>query len=167
MGDMTLEKFNFNPKTDLIFDIKVHESCKSCKRYGLTGCCPPKIGSFDYYKKLLPKYKHGLLLVLKFKINDNKDWKLLGRQSSLELHRELLKERDKIFNEGNYFSIILGGGSCKWCEKCSIPCKFPQYRVIPIEATGINVVKTIKKFGYKLDFPVKDSFYRIGMILWG
>jgi predicted metal-binding protein len=162
-----MKTFHINPKKDLVFDIKVAESCKSCKRYGLTGCCPPHIGSFNYYKKLLPKYEYGIIVIFKFKINNKTDWKLLGRQSSLELHRELLKERDKIFNKGNHFNIILGGGSCKWCKKCSIPCIFPQYRAIPIEATGINVVKTVKKFGIDLNFPVKDNFYRIGMILWG
>ena len=43
----------FDPKKELIFDLKVTQACMSCKRYGLTGCCPPNIGEFGYYKKLL------------------------------------------------------------------------------------------------------------------
>ena len=157
---------DFDPKKNLIFDIKVCEACKSCRRYGLTGCCPPNIGTFDYYKKLLKKYTHGKILVEKFILEDETKKLELGRKSSLELHEALLKERDELLNKGHYFNVILGGGSCKRCKECSIPCKSPQYRAIPIEATGINVVETLDKLGMFITFPVKKVFYRVGMILW-
>lgn len=156
----------FDPKKELIFDLKVCEACRSCKRYGLTGCCPPTIGDFNYYKKLLKKYTRGKLFVEKFVVDDIKNYKEIGRKSSLELHKVLLKERQLLLNKGHYFNVILGGGSCKWCKECSIPCKLPQFRAIPIEATGINVVETLHKMGLFLKFPVKKIFYRAGMILW-
>ena len=155
-----------NPKKDLIFDIKVCEGCKSCKRFGLTGCCPPSIGSFEYYKKLLKRYNNGKLFIEKFIITDIKQYKEIGRESSLTLHKYLLKEREKLFNEGHFFTILLGGGSCKYCSECSIPCKLPHYRAIPIEATGVNVVVTLEKLGLFLKFPVKKYFYRTGLLLW-
>jgi predicted metal-binding protein len=157
---------DFDPKKDLYFDLKVCEACKSCKRYGLTGCCPPVIGTFEYYKKLLKRYSYGKIFIEKFIINDQKNWKALGRTSSLKLHRVLLKEKNQLLNKGHYFNVILGGGSCKYCKECSIPCRFPQFRAIPIEATGIDVIKTLNKIGMFLKFPVKKVFYRVGMILW-
>jgi predicted metal-binding protein len=156
----------FNPKKELIFDIKVCEACKSCKRYGLTGCCPPNIGSFEYYKKLLKRYTYGKVFIEKFVVDNIEKYKEIGRESSLELHKVLLIERKKLLDEGHFFNVILGGGSCKWCEKCSIPCKQPQFRAIPIEATGINVVATLAKIGFWIKFPVKKIFYRVGMLLW-
>jgi predicted metal-binding protein len=161
---MTIREFD--PKKELIFDIKVCEACKSCKRYGLTGCCPPNISTFEYYKKLLKKYTYGKVFVEKFVVDNPSNWKELGKKSSLELHKILLKERQKLFNKGHYFTIILGGGSCKYCKECSIPCKLPQFRAIPIEATGINVVETLDKMGLFLKFPVKQIFYRVGILLW-
>jgi predicted metal-binding protein len=155
-----------NPKKDLIFDIKVCEACKSCKRYGLTGCCPPNIGTFEYYKKLLRRYTYGKIFAEKFLVTDIIKWKEIGRQSSLDLHQVLLKERQQLLNKGHYFNLILGGGSCKFCKECSIPCKMPQFRAIPIEATGINVVETLNKLGMFIKFPVKKVFYRIGLLLW-
>lgn len=157
---------DFDPKKGLIFDLKVCEACKSCKRYGLTGCCPPIIGTFEYYKKLLKRYTYSKVFIKKFIVNNPKNWKELSRTSSLELHKTLLEEKEKLFNKGHYFNIILGGGSCKYCEKCSIPCKLPQFRAIPIEATGINVVETLKKMEVFIKFPVKKVFYRVGMLLW-
>ena len=161
-----MNSIKINPKKDIIFNIKVCEACKSCKRYGLTGCCPPIIGTFEYYKKLLKRYNYGKIFIKKFIIKDITEWKELGKQSSLQLHKVLLKERQKLINSGHYFNIILGGGSCKYCKKCSIPCKLPQFRAIPIEATGINVVATLKKMNIFIKFPVKTYFYRIGLLLW-
>ena len=156
----------FDPKKELIFDIKVCEACKSCKRYGLTGCCPPNIGTFEYYKKLLKRYTYGKVFIEKFTLEDPSKWKEAGKESSLKLHKILLKEREDLLNKGNYFNLILGGGSCKWCKECKIPCQAPQYRAIPIEATGINVVATLAKMGFWIKFPVKKTFYRVGMLLW-
>jgi predicted metal-binding protein len=158
---------NFDPKKDLVFDLKVCEACKSCKRYGLVGCCPPHIGTFEYYKKLLKKYEFGKLFVEKFTVADPANYIQIGRDSSLVLHKVLLEEREKLLNEGHYFNLILGGGSCKHCKECSIPCKMPHMRAIPIESTGIDVVKTLYKMGMFIDFPVKKVFYRCGALLWG
>ena len=161
---MTIKEFN--PKTDLLFSLKVCEACKSCKRYGLHGCCPPVIGTYDYYRKLLKRYTFGKLFIETFKIKDSKNWKQLGKESSLVIHKLLLKERQALLNKGKYFNVILGGGSCKYCKECTIPCKFPQYRAIPIEATGIDVVSTLKKLGIIIKFPVKKTFVRVGILLW-
>lgn len=161
---MTIREID--PKKDLIFDMKVVESCKSCKRYGLTGCCPPNIGSFEYYKKLLKRYKYGKLFIESFMVPDQSKKLEIGRESSLTIHKALLEEREKLFNDGCVFNVILSGGSCKWCSKCSVPCKTPQYRAIPIEATGINVIETLYKLGLFINFPVKSKFYRVGVILY-
>lgn len=157
---------NFDPSKELIFDLRVREACFSCKRFGLTGCCPPNIGTFEYYKKLLKRYTYGKVFIEKYVVDDPLKWQEIGKKSSLELHKILLKEREILFNKGSYFSIILGGGSCKWCKDCFIPCKQPQFRALPIESTGINVVETLKKMGMFIKFPVKRTFYRVGMLLW-
>jgi len=156
----------FDPKKELIFNLKVCEACRSCKRYGLTGCCPPTIGTFEYYKKLLKRYENGKIFIEKFVVDNPKNWEEIGKKSSLELHKILLKERQDLFDDGHYFSIILGGGSCKWCKECIIPCRSPQFRAIPIEATGIDVVATLDKMGMFISFPVKRIFYRVGILLW-
>ena len=37
---------------------------------------------------------------------------------------------------------------------------------IPMEATGINVIKTLKEVGYDINFPIEDSLSRVGLLLW-
>lgn len=161
-----MEKIKINPKTDLKFDLKVVEQCKSCKRYGSVATCPPYIEKLDYYQKLLPTYKHGFLYYERFEIDNYENWRELGKMSSEKLRKFVIKERDKLIDEGHYFVVAFGGGSCKNCDKCSIPCRFPDKALIPMEGTGMNIVEMMKKFGVEIKHPVKDFFYRVGCIFY-
>lgn len=161
-----MKHININPKEDLIFTNKVREMCKSCKRYGKKATCPPYLDNIDYYKDLLKSYNKGILYYDKFNSKDKQNWKKLGRDSSIKIHKKLLKERDKLFNKGIYFAAIFGAGSCKLCEKCSFPCRFTNKSVAPFEGTGVDVVKLMSKYNIKIKFPIQLSYYRIGAIFY-
>lgn len=152
------------PKEDLIFDLKVREMCRFCKRYGKKATCPPYVGSFGYYSRLLPQYTFGVFYFEKFVIEG--DYLELGKRSSLKIYRKILSEREKLFEDGHYFAIGFGAGSCKLCDKCSFPCSAPEKALIPLEATGVNIVKTLGRYGVTLKFPVKKYFYRVGAIFY-
>lgn len=160
-------KYKFNPKIiEEFFNHKIRELCKSCKRYGQKATCPPYIESVDFYRKLLPSYKKGILLINKFKIDNIKNWKTLGKNSSLVIHKELLKIRTELLKD-NKFAIIFGAGSCKNCEKCQFPCRFPEKSVVPLEGTGLDVVKTVNKITkITIKFPVEKYFYRVGAVFY-
>jgi len=162
-------KYKFNPKILIgFFDYKIREMCKSCKRYGKKATCPPYIDSIEYYKKVLPFYTKGILLVEKFNIDDIKNWKKLGKKSSIVIHNELLLMRNKFLQKGT-LTIIFGAGSCKLCQTCQFPCRFPEKSIIPIEGTGLDVIQIVFKITkIQIKFPVEKQgyFYRIGMILY-
>jgi len=164
-----MQYIKFNPKIlKKFFTHKTREMCKSCKRYGKKPTCPPYIDSVDYYKKILPSYDKGILLIEKFDIDDKKNWKRLGKESSLIIHKRLSAIRSKFLKKG-VFAIIFGAGSCKICPTCQFPCRFPEKSIIPIEGTGLNIIKVIYNITkIKLIFPVEKQnfFYRIGMVLY-
>ena len=155
-----------NPMKDLIFDSKVREMCRSCKRYGKKATCPPYIESVEYYQKLLAKYKNGILFFKIYPIDDEIPYEKLSKDSSLEMSGKILSERNKLFSEGHYFILGLGAGSCKLCDECSFPCRMPADSLIPLEATGINVVDMLNKFKIKIKFPIKENFYRVGALFY-
>jgi len=159
-----MKKLRINPKEDLIFDPKVIEMCKSCKRYGQKATCPPHIESFEYYSKLLPQYKSGVFYIEKYAIQG--DYLEQGTKSSLDIHKRILSERGRLFNSGHYFNIGFGAGSCKLCKKCSFPCSKPEKSLIPLEATGLNVIKTLRKYGIVIEIPIKAYFYRVGGLFY-
>jgi len=162
-------KINFNPKTiKRYINIKVREYCKSCKRYGYKASCPPYIESVSYYKELLPSFKYGTLIYKRCEIDNIDNWEQLGKDSSLKIHNELLKMRAELLKEGR-FGVIFGAGSCKNCVKCSFPCKFPNKSIAPLEGTGVDVVKLMKKITkIELKYPVENYkyFYRIGVMFY-
>ena len=154
-----------NPADDIEFELKVVEACRSCKRFGKKSSCPPSIPSVDYYRELLPKYRNGLLVYAEFSA-DKSEWEKIGKLSSLTIQKYLLKKRDELFSEGHYFATAFGSGSCKICPECTFPCKFPNKSLVPLEATGVNVVKLAAKYNINVEFPVSTKLYRIGLLLW-
>jgi len=169
---MNYKIIDFKPKIlKKYFDLKVREMCKSCKRYSYKASCPPYIESVDYYKKWLPTFKQGKLVIYKFKLSkkDIKNWEELGKKSSLDLSDYLLKSRNNLMKEGHWFVIVYGDGSCKNCQKCSFPCRFPNKAITPFEGTGVNIVKLMKDLAkIELKYPVEKfkEFFRIGVILY-
>ncbi len=163
-----MNRITFNPKIlkDYFSDF-VRFLCKSCKRYNNKHNCPPFLPSPTYYKQILSNYDYGILIYKKFEIDDIKNWKTLGIQSSLEIHNELYLLKNQITSKRK--PVLLSAGSCKLCSECTIPCKHPDKALIPVEATGIDVIKLFKDLtGIELKFPVEEQgyFYRIGLYLY-
>jgi predicted metal-binding protein len=164
-----MTEIKFNPKIlSNYFDYAVCEECRSCKRYSFKNCCPPKIPKTEYYQELLPTYKFAKLVYEYFSIDDLNNWKQLGIVSSNTIHEYLLKERAKLLSKGYIFNLALTAGSCKLCDRCSSQCLHPDKMLVPIEGTGINVVKLMKRFKIDINFPVENQkrFIRVGAILW-
>ena len=163
-----MRKIKFNPKIlTEYFGNKVREMSRSCKRFGTKASCPPYVENIEYYKILLPSYKFGICFIEKFDIDNIINWERLGRESSLIIHKAILNYRDKLILSGHYFSVGFTAGSCKNCEKCSFPCRFPDKSLIPIEAIGIDVVKLVRKIAkISIKFPITKYFYRIGIIVY-
>jgi len=84
------------------------------------------------------------------------------------IHKKIVSERQRLFFEKHYLIIGFGAGSCKLCDKCSFPCCWPDKALIPIEATGIDVIKMMKKFNVDINFPVEKFSHicRIGAIFY-
>jgi len=169
MEGLALYNIFFKPKIlKKYFDLKVREQCKQCKRYGHKQTCPPNVESIDYYRSLLPTYKYGELYVFKFQIDDINNWEELGKESTKEITKHLLYKKAAILQLGFPYVVAFSAGSCKNCDTCSVPCRMPNQALIPIEATGLDVMKLVKDLsGVRLVFPVRTVFYRIGMILYG
>jgi predicted metal-binding protein len=159
--------FNINPQIlSNYFDEQVREWCKNCKRYGVSASCPPNIQSIEFYKTIVNQFSKGVLIIQKFTIDDPQNWQILGKNSSEELRNTMENLIPKLKIYSLYY--LFGGGSCKHCEKCTIPCTNGN-KLIPIEAIGLNVIKLTKDIAnINLKFPVESQgfFYRIGLIIY-
>lgn len=158
-----LKKIDVN---DIIFEDKVKLSCFYCSKYNTRWTCPPKIPQLDY-KNLVKEFNNALLVYTKMDFT-KETYEDIRNYSSVVVHKAILEAEKIILESGESLFVSFVGGSCKLCKNgCSSDkCRNPGLARIPMEATGINVIKTVAKYGIEIKFPVVDSLYRIGMILY-
>lgn len=140
---------------DIIYEpFLINQLCKEgCKNYGKSGGCPPHAPWFEYFDH---KNKMYILLVGKFyskyktkKVRECKNRAIHWKFQDVILARFLDKIGRRISElvDGDFFST----GYCMGChgKKCSVKsmelCRNPAKRTFSMEATGINVVKTVQR----------------------
>lgn len=151
---------------DIVFEKKVKLSCFYCSKYNTRWTCPPRIPKLDY-EELVKEFQNAVIIYTKMDFT-KENYEEIRHQSSVIVHKAILKAEKILLENGESLFASFVGGSCKLCKNgCSDDkCRNPGLARIPMEATGINVIKTVSKYGLEIKFPVKDSLYRIGLILF-
>lgn len=151
---------------ELVFELNTKINCFYCGRYNSSWRCPPRIPEIDY-PRMMHEFANAAFVYKSFVITeDNKD--TLRSDSTNHIHKCLLGLEKYLYsnNVANALSFI--GGSCKLCKTgCGAEkCSNPYLARIPVEATGINVVKTLAKKGVDIVFPADKEIKRVGLLLW-
>ena len=173
------------PSNWVVIDERVRLKCEvpRCAGYGQYLTCPPYVMSVEAFSKIRSSYKWGLLVQVEAKDIDSTD-KDKGR-----INRTILKENRKLhrsfklklleiveavesaaFKKGMRFATGLVGGSCVLCERCvddksSQVCRHPFRARPPMEAVGIDVVKTAQNAGLPIHLSSSKNVVWTGLIL--
>ena len=173
------------PAKQVVIDERVRLKCEipRCAGYGQYLTCPPHVMSLDSFKKTLSGYRWGLLAQVEAKDIDSTD------KSEDRINRAILKENRKLhrpfklklveiveavesaaFKRGMPFAAGLVGGSCVLCERCVgdkflKACRHPFRARPPMEAVGIDVVKTAQNAGLPIHLSSPDNVLWTGLIL--
>src|SRR3989339_766021 len=149
---------------DIVLDMRASFKCWSCARYGKRATCPPNIASIEYFEKLYQKYQTGILIGKKWDLK-TEPMEEVRETSGLSIHKMLLNLEKQALNRGYYFAVVFIGGSCRFCGKpaCGPHCDCPEAGRVPLEATGVDVLKTCEKFGIKVSFPDPKTLWRVGL----
>ena len=153
--------------SQIIFEERVRLKCFYCNKYNHKWTCPPKIPALNYESIIRNEYSKGLLVKYKENINED-NFEQVRNSTTVKLHQALLKAEKFLYENNNTLVLSFIGGSCKLCKNGCNPekCNNPQLARIPMEAAGINVVKTAQNVGYDIVFPIGDSLSRYGLLLW-
>lgn len=151
----------------LIFEENVKMNCFYCGKYNNNWKCPPNLPDIDY-KRMMKEYEVGMAVVLSFQIRQQNEYDRIRNDSSVILHKLLLDLEKWLYQHNSSNAISFIGGSCKLCKGgCGKDrCNNPYMSRSPIEATGINIVKSMKQYGVAVDFPTNQMLKRIGLLLW-
>ena len=173
------------PSGLVAIDARVRLKCEvpRCAGYGQYLTCPPHVMSVDAFSRIRSGYQWGLLVQVEAKDIDSTD-KDKGRidqvilKENKELHRpfklKLLEVVEAVesaaFKKGMRFAAGLVGGSCVLCERCvddkySQACRHPFRARPPMEAVGIDVVKTAKNAGLPIHLSSSKNVVWTGLIL--
>lgn len=154
---------------DVVFEERVRLGCFTCPKYNRRATCPPRIPDLNWMKMFREEYENGLLVLLSWAFG-NKITADDRLASSVELDAILLTLESFLWERNCPLAYAFGGGSCKACEadggKCLLQCPPEKQKRIPLEAIGVNVVKTCALVGVDVVFPPKNFFYRVGLLVW-
>jgi predicted metal-binding protein len=155
-----------DPK-ELIFEENVKMNCFYCGKYNHNWRCLPNLPDIDY-EKMMQEYDAGLFVSLSYDITDLEDSNIIRNESSVTLHKLLLALEKWMWNHNSPNAISFTAGSCKLCKGgCGKErCNNPYMSRSPLEATGVNVVKSARKYGIDVRFPTNEKLMRIGLLLW-
>ncbi|WP_262415042.1 DUF2284 domain-containing protein [Clostridium butyricum] len=156
----------FIDKKDIIFEEKVKMNCFYCGKYNNNWKCPPNIPDLNY-KKMIDEFENVAIIYLSMKVTRD-TFENVRTNSSVVLHKILLDYEKILWDNNCSEALSFIGGSCKLCKNgCgAIKCNNPYYSRSPVEALGINVIKTVSKYGIELKFPTNEELFRVGMLLW-
>lgn len=151
---------------DLVFEERIKMNCFYCGKYNSNWKCPPRLPDLDY-KKMIAEFDHIAFIYLAIPFSEN-NFHEVRSESSAILHHVLLQFEKYLWDHNNSTSLSFLGGSCKLCKSgCGADkCNSPYLSRAPVEAIGLNVLKTAAKYGIDIIFPPKESMFRIGLILW-
>ncbi len=173
------------PATSVVIDERVRFKCEvpRCAGYGQFLTCPPHVMSVDTFKKVLSHYKWGLLVQVEAKDIDSTDkskrridqtilmkYRDLHRPFKVELLEIVGEVESEAFKKGFRFASGLVGGSCVLCERCvdgkfSRRCRHPFRARPPMEAVGIDVIKTAQNVGLPIHLSSSKDVLWTGLVL--
>jgi len=131
---------------DIVFDPRTILKCAfGCADWGFGHTCPSRPGSLKpwEYEQVLRRYSWGVVV-------HSKD-KSISQEVSFALEREA-------FLKGYYFAFSMS--DCALCRECAgfhgSPCINPKKARPAFHSVGIDVFKTVRKFGLPID-TLKDE----------
>lgn len=155
-----------DPK-ELVFEESVKMNCFYCGRYGTNWRCPPNLPDVDF-RKMMGEFDRGMFVVLNYQFKNRDEFDSIRTESSVLLHKMLLNLEKWMYNHNSPTAISFIGGSCKLCKGgCGKErCNNPYLSRSPLEAIGVNIIKSAKKYGIDIKFPTESKMLRIGLLLW-
>lgn len=126
-----------NPR-DLIFEEAVKMNCFYCGKYGNNWRCPPNLPNIDFCK-MMQEFNHGMFVVYYFDITDQSSYASIRNESSVILHKTLLKLEKFMWNHNCPTAVSFIGGSCKLCVLGISKCHktlVKTLQIIAFQSTG-------------------------------
>lgn len=122
------------------FEPSFREACAAnrCLQYGKSWSCPPAVGDLASLEAEIRAFPRAFVLRSVWPIADEFD--LDGMLAAARKHDALLLGLLPRLPAGRF--LLLGAGACPVCGPCTYPaapCRYPEKRLVSLEACAIDV----------------------------
>lgn len=167
--------YKFLKTTNIIYNYKkITGLCNSCNNFNNSGGCPPLAPKFA---EVAGKKQYSIIICAKLKskyktekVKKSNNYYIHYRSQDVILSHLLTnlgyEIRDSYKNK--YSILFLNNGYCMGCSsKCNFKkgenyCLNPKRRTYSLEATGVNVEKTLKEqFNVKLQWYNRENYREV------
>ena len=131
---------------------EVRDMCAAdkCHTYNASWACPPACGDIYDFERQMHEYKHCTVVQTVMQMEDEFDLEALmeAEQKQTERIYELIDAIDEAGLSDQV--MILSAGTCHLCSSCTFPdapCRFPDKRLVSMEAAGLYVSEICTKAG--------------------
>jgi len=110
-----------------------------CGGYGQCLVCPPFTPTPQEMRQILDSYKRAILIHC---------------QPDADIKAIVVKIEKTVFLKGAWKAFGLGAGPCYFCKQCAVEkreCRHPEQARPAMEACGIDVFSTVRKFGFPIE----------------
>lgn len=162
-----------NPE-EVVVENWVRLKCQfGCPNYAKKLSCPPYSPKPEDTKKVLNEYSKAFLIGYKgstlFNRYDTENRDDLFPKVLKDIRRSLFEIEKHAFLSGYYKSFVYGFcGPCTSCDKCVVEdgilsCKYATESRPSMEASGIDVFKTVKNAGLELEVQTSKNLNELRM----
>ena len=131
---------------------EVRDMCAAdkCHAYGTSWACPPACGDiWDFQRRM---HEHSTFSVVQTvaELEDEFDGETMMEASGVQ-HERFYALADALDEAGLSSQVmLLSAGTCELCKQCTYPdapCRFPDKRLVSMEAAGLLVSDTCTRAG--------------------
>lgn len=137
---------------DLVARPEVRSMCAAgkCQVYGHSWACPPACCELEDFQRLMNSYDHCLVVQTVGKMEDDFDVETMEEAGDLQKQRvlDLVEALDEAGLSAQ--TATFSAGTCTLCEECTYPeqaCRFPDKRLVSMEAAGMVVSEVCELAG--------------------
>lgn len=129
---------------DLVARDEVRSMCaaNTCQQYEHSWACPPACGDIPDFQRQFGGYEHCLVVQTVGEMEDDFDFETMEEAGNMQKER-VLNLVEAIDEAGlSAETMVLSAGTCTLCKQCTYPdapCRFPEKRLVSMEAAGLVV----------------------------
>lgn len=128
----------------------VRDMCAAdkCAMYNANWACPPACGELDYFQNEISARDTCYLVQTVAELEDSFDIETMAEAE--HTHKERVLKLNELVKANYPDALVLSAGTCTICPQCSYPdapCRFPDKRMVSMEAAGIWVSDLCQRAG--------------------